>query len=220
MFQTGVKPRKIVIRANNIVQKFPDGTDGISTTQSFRDLALVILNDAIAPSSLPMAKDEPKPGSEATLVGFGLQSYDQGVAGDNRAFRQVGKNKIAVYSPEQAIYMAAYAPKSVRITGDSLSKGVPSAGRSLSSFGDSGGPLLVSGQVVGVVSSGGNIAGTIPAAYMKFFPDPAESIYASTFSDEAKTLVTEAKAAGAEFTEPGLAAVPTAMPAVAATCLH
>lgn len=204
VFQSGIKPRKIIVKSMDIVT---GGGDTLSSKQVFRDLALLILHERINAPVYPMAKSPPTAGSEAILVGYGLKTLTDHAATDSRKIRQYGRNRIQEYSTEKSAIVGASFPNAIRIVGESDEKGSPAEGRSLTGSGDSGGPLLVNHLVVGVASTGGETPAALPAELKKIFPEPYGSVYATTYSDEAKTLLAEAKAAGAEISEPG---VPTA----------
>jgi len=132
----GVQPASVIAP-----ERFP-GDESPFTKPRNLDIAVMIFAQDVAPSVTPVTSMPTAAGATATLVGFG-QSSTQADAGNPVLAKRYGSN---VTGPETASDV-------IRFWGPDTDNGANVATNQAGAApGDSGGPLLVNGVVVGVVS--------------------------------------------------------------------
>jgi hypothetical protein len=156
-----------------------------------KDLAVVVFPDGTAPAMLDIAAEAGAAGDEVTLVGFGITHLDEERRDEDlTARKRVGHNVLVenevTRSHEDAYFLAGSAENG----GDSA--------HAIASHGDSGGPLLLGGRLLGVASSAGPAEGELD----RFFEGDAINTYASVTSQEAATLFAKARKGGAVIPKP------------------
>ncbi len=107
------------------------------------DLAVLKLSGPVAPSVIPIGPS-PSPGTPFTLAGYGVLSEDQQATSNPCQNLYSGTNQVAALTGDVIFSFGDSGDLSVP-AGTPLALGAP---------GDSGGPMLVGGAVVGVESYG------------------------------------------------------------------
>lgn len=196
----GVKPKKVVINAQELMHgNLKDGQ--IQMNLAYKDMAILIFDDDVAPATTKILDREPKDQEKATLIGFGVTESDVTTAkAGEKSIKRVGKNHVVVREELKTAFpdlLVLFGPGN---TTDSSGK----ATNSLSGAGDSGGPIMIDGAVAGVVSNGTGDEGSdhqIADLATEFNGSKGDhiTVYASLNSDFAKDLLNEAKAQGAKF---------------------
>ncbi len=162
---------------------------GIASTDSHMDLAVVIFPDNTAPATLPILGRPAVEGEPAELFGYGRTEIDgkhaDAQSGTMTAKRH-GRNKVS--KPEQLL--KSY-PNTLMLFGAASGTGQDKA---LASNGDSGGPLLVDGAVVGIASTA-----SLSKSLGDVTKEEAFTVYADLSSTYARDFYREAEQAGATF---------------------
>lgn len=150
----GITPKEIVADPPITVKR--DFTDlrGIN-----KDIAVLIFASDIAPATMPVRKTSAKLGDKVTLVGFGKTDFDDSVTMTGIFYtKRIGFNQIGTqYQNEPGnIYGTSSALRSAILleTGlSTLSETSVESSHSLPAHGDSGGPVIINGNLAGVFSS-------------------------------------------------------------------
>lgn len=164
--------------------------DGIASTDSQKDLAVVIFPDGTAPATLPILRRAATDGEAVDLYGFGRTEIDEVHAASTpgtRTIKRHGRNQIAKKDELKSSY-----PNTLLLFGAASGKG--STG-SLGSNGDSGGPLLIGNAVAGIASTVGLASGLGSVTSEEAF-----TVYSDLNSAFAQNFYREAEKAGAVFT--------------------
>lgn len=138
------------------------------------DIGIVVFPKGTSTQYSRLAIAPPKLNDAFKIVGFGRISDNMP---DSAGIKRIGSNKIAGLSNGV-----------ISFAGSSSSDGSP---ESLSSFGDSGGPLIINDNISGVCSGSGQISQT-----------QAESLYTNIFNESAVGFLKSVAAKGVEI--PGL----------------
>jgi hypothetical protein len=157
----------VVVPAANIsVHPFWQNGDGAGLTASSAQYDLAVMTFSLAnvtgvlPSTLAVSTIAPAPGVEGTMVGYGQWGNGQTFAGQPSAgLRRAGKNIIDVvgttadFPANQGITLQTDfdGPGGV---GNTTGTNVALALESSTAGGDSGGPLIAGGMIVGVLNGG------------------------------------------------------------------
>jgi hypothetical protein len=158
------------------------------------DVAVVTFPPGVAPGVLPIGRSAPAIGTRITMVGFGRTTLDGEPADpkDDRAKRTGTNTVIANLAGSTQIFTG----------GQTEAASVAANGQAaFGEHGDSGGPLLVDGHVVGVLSTGGSGS-----------RNGGDTFYYSTFTDlnsaTGKQFLDAAEAAGVDLGDEAVAASP------------
>jgi secreted trypsin-like serine protease len=156
-----------------------DFTDFPSLSQ---DVAVVAFDSDVAPATMAIGDESPKDGDRITMVGFGRTTLsDQPNATNEDRRKRTGTNLVFV-GPANSTQLF--------VGGQSAAESLAADGAAaLGENGDSGGPCIFNGKIVGVLSMGGT--GTRGAD---------EKIYYSSYTDlntaDGRSFQAKAKAAG------------------------
>lgn len=195
----GIKPKKVIINAEELKHGNLEN-DAIEMNIAYKDMAILIFEDDVAPATTKILDRLPKDQEAAVIVGFGATSSAVRTAeAGEKSIKRVGKNHVVVRDELRQAFPDLLLMFGRGETEDTSGKAVDS----LSGAGDSGGPIFVDGAVAGVVSNG-----TSDQDSNNQVSDLGEqfggkgdnlTVYASLNSSFAKALLEKAKKAGAKF---------------------
>lgn len=193
-----LRPAKIIVR--ELISQTLSGPSQGDPTRAFKDLALLVFDQDVAPAVLPIRPTEPTNGAEITLVGFGKSSLTSTAAPTDWQ-KRFGTNNVILAKGLGAI---EDIPHTMILSG----AGDTTTGTNISLVGkgDSGGPGIIEGAVMGVASSGGPVSKG-PEFEKYFTRGGFTNFYGLLDSPEAESLFAEAEAMGAKIERAGSAAV-------------
>jgi len=174
----------------------------------YKDVAVVVFAQNIAPATISVAKTRPANGSSVVLVGFGNSTYQ---GNDVELIKRAGESKMVDNE-----FTRRYAGSSLSLFSN-LNDG-PSV-----ASGDSGGPLLFNGELVGVASGYAVLDNRLRQLLQTQYE--ILSSYGDVLSNEMNSLLAQAKQAGAVIgpvTQPSTVQKPNqqANQPLASNCLH
>ncbi len=177
----GVKPL-LAIHAGLMRENSPaNAADGL---KSKLDLAVLVFPQGTAPGVFPLLDRAPSLGEYVTMVGFGYDSPEK----SNQLEDIVKREGVSIISKWQPIASSIHV-----VSADTNNSGkVTSESKySYTAYGDSGGPLIVGGGVVGILSGGSEIRDGVDSAF-----------YVDLNANDSKDLIRFAKEKGADIPEP------------------
>lgn len=148
------------------------------------DLAILLFPAATAPAFMPLLNRAPLVGELVTMVGFGYDSPDKSTQLEDIVKRE-GDSVVSKWQPMLSNIHVVSAD--TNRAGQILS----TSKYAYTAHGDSGGPLIVAGNVVGILSGGSEIKDGVDSAY-----------YVDLNSNDSKELMRFAKEKGADIPEP------------------
>lgn len=187
-----IQAKKALINAQ--AKSLLSSKSSILLSQSVYDLGILIFADNTAPATSPVLARGAKEGEEVLVLGYGQTSSDPSDVSTQLA-RRYGYNTAIVTSPlPENIAMPAglIAVKGRSTTDFTAADNCTVSHDSQTAYGDSGGPLLVGGQVAGITTNG--IITPTSKTNLGFFVD--------LNSDATKALIKDASQAGAKFDTP------------------
>jgi hypothetical protein len=170
---------------------FDDFDDEVAVEDRVNDIAVIVFPAETAPAVTGIAPTRPALLQRVTMVGYGAtQLVDEDIEnviprkreGSNVVRRSTGNGfsdllvEVGFVSAEQS------------------ADGARDGSTAMASKGDSGGPILVDGAIAGIASRAG-AGGSSPTLYF--------ASYASPLSQEAQSLFSRARKAGAVIPKPG-----------------
>jgi len=194
---------QLVVNEEPIVQSNDNGNSVINTEAVFKDLAVLIFPDNTFQSFLPIGDRNPVSCEYVDLVGYGdvtIPATSENLV----SVKRTGRNRLPLIPsnlilPEGSILISGWKEEnnSVDLT--------------IASSGDSGGPLLHSGAITGVLSIGGLINDLSSDGKLNsFLSGDALNFYASLQTPNAARLLEKTIQAGGSFQVLELSVVPGA----------
>lgn len=191
----GIKPKKVIVKATEL-QHGNLKDDLIDMNISYKDMAVLIFADDIAPAVTNVLNRDVKDREAATIVGFGATASDVRTAKAGEAsIKRVGKNHVVIRTELKDQFPDLLIMFGRGDTTDTSGN----ATDSLSGAGDSGGPIFINGAVAGVVSNGAAAKEVQDLATQLGEKGDNMTVYPSLQSAYALDIFKDAKAAGAKI---------------------
>ncbi len=188
--QNAPRSTKLITNARDIARSTSSTSSSDDTP---RDLAVLLFPAGTAKKWLTVGKSWDF-GDTVTIVGFGLTIIEEEPKADDGVIkRRVGRNKIF----EPASEFKGLFPDIITIVGPATQQS-GAENESNAASGDSGGPMLVGDEIVGVLS-GGVLASQLGPLEGYTQGGEATSDYVDLNSDRSQELLREAEDEGAVF---------------------
>jgi hypothetical protein len=158
---TGARSSKVLIH--------PNATGQVGGT----DLAVAIFPSGTSQAFMPIAKRRPAEGDEITIVGYGKSDHTNNATGGRK---RLGKNRLLDASGNELVFSGEI--RNVGQTGNGIN--------SASSNGDSGGPMFIKDELVGVTSGGYDDGQQKHSFYVNLISDSNMAFLKSTLARGAK----------------------------------
>ena len=142
------KALKIVLGEEPDVTFTDDGRAIIETESVFKDIAVLIFPNNTFSEFLPVGDRDPHACEFVDLVGFGETAIPAIAGPGSKSIKRTGKNQLPLI-PSNLVLQSG----SILVSGWAQENN--SQNLTLASKGDSGGPMILGGAVVGLVSMGG-----------------------------------------------------------------
>ena len=175
------------------IKSFTQGATGSTgdpndPTSVSLDTAIVLFPKGIASTYMGISDNKPRPGAKVISVGYGLTDYyDQTPSPSYDATRHYGFTTVISRDESTNIYVGDFT---------AMASEMELGERVVESSGDSGGPLIADGMLLGTLSAGG-----------AEFNENNEKSYFSAFVDvnsaATRALINAANVGGAEIPTPG-----------------
>lgn len=140
------------------------------------DVAIVEFPAGTAPASIPVSKTQPKPGDALTIVGYGNNAHYSTFSGDfdgtGSGIKRLGTNEVAFLDTDMIGFFGVTEEAPGLELGEYVASGA----------GDSGGPMLIDGKLIGV-TSGGSLVETEEGYIVSL------SLYVDLTSDSSKQFL-------------------------------